>query len=273
MRAIAQAVRPEGLAIGRILIGTAGLVLIVEWWIPLARVASGEFVPVPAFDWTPAVNPLLVQVLVITGLVGGVLLLLGVLARAGAFLVFLTSVAAMVLEQQTYSHHLYLLVWMTGLLALSRCGKALALPPKKVSRTVPYWPIFLIKLQISVVYFWTGVSKMNEQYVSGEVLRTFLNPWVPIPDQLLGLAAVFSIGIELFLAFALWIPRLLLAATVLGAALHLGIVVLLQDPLPLIMFAMLMTAGYVQFWTSLPIQRIDARTETSSSSTRAEAAA
>jgi uncharacterized membrane protein YphA (DoxX/SURF4 family) len=253
-RTLDRWVDPKGIALGRILVALASFALIVEWWIPLVRLSTGEFVRVPVSTWIPAATPAFVQGLVSVGLIGAVLLLLGTLARVGAALVCLTSAFALVLDEQVYSNHLYLLVWMAGLLAMSRCGNAFAFPRRKSREPVPYWPVFLIKLQISVVYFWTGVSKMNEQYLSGEVLQTFINGWVPIPDAAFSYMALLSIGAEIFLSIALWIPRLVPLATALGAGLHLGIIILLQDPWPLIFFALLMAAGYVQFLTSRPQQ-------------------
>lgn len=202
-RTLDRWVDPRGVALGRILVALASFALIVEWWIPLVRLSSGEFVRLPTTYWAPAVTPALVQGLVSVALIGAVLLLLGTMARVGAALVCLTSAFALVLDEQTYSNHLYLLVWMTGLLAMSRCGNAFAFPRRKSRELVPYWPVFLIKFQISVVYFWTGISKINEQYLSGEVLQTFMNEWVPIPDAALSYLALLSIGVEIFLSIAL----------------------------------------------------------------------
>ncbi|WP_139005782.1 HTTM domain-containing protein [Arthrobacter crystallopoietes] len=253
-RTLDRWVDPRGIALGRILVALASFALIVEWWVPLVRLSSDEFVRLPATTWAPAVTPTLVQGLVSIALVGAVLLLLGTLARVGAALVCLTSAFALVLDEQTYSNHLYLLVWVAGLLTMSRCGNAFAFPRRKSRGPVPYWPVFLIKLQISVVYFWTGFSKINEQYLSGEVLQTFMNEWVPLPDAAFSYLALLSIGVEIFLSISLWMPRLVPLAAVLGLSLHLGIIILLQDPWPLIFFALLMAAGYVQFLTSRPQQ-------------------
>ena len=260
-RTLDRWVDPRGIALGRIFVGLASFALIVEWWIPLVRLSADEFVRLPTTTWAPAVTPVLVQGLVSVALVGAVLLLLGTLARVGAALVCLTSAFALVLDEQTYSNHLYLLVWLAGLLTMSRCGNAFVFPRRKSREPVPYWPVFLIKLQISVVYFWTGISKINEQYLSGEVLQTFMNEWVPIPDAALVYLALLSIGVEFFLSIALWMPRLVPVAAALGASLHLGIIVLLQDPLPLIFFALLMAAGYVQFLTSRPQQLMSGTTD------------
>ena len=89
--------------------------------------------------------------------------------------------------------------------------------------------------------------EVGAQNLSGEVLGTYLQPWAPIPDGLLPLAAVLSIMVEAFLAVGLWIAGTRQAAFVAGAALHLGIVFLLRDSAPLVGFAALMAAGYVLF--------------------------
>ncbi|UJP10279.1 hypothetical protein L2X99_00715 [Microbacterium sp. KUDC0406] len=71
-----------------------------------------------------------------------------------------------------------------------------------------------------------------------------------MPDLAPGVAraaAAASIAAELFLAFALWHRRTRPTAFVVGAILHLGIIVLLQGSDELVPFALLMAAGYVQF--------------------------
>ncbi len=112
---------------------------------------------------------------------------------------------------------------LSAILAVSRCGEVLTLVSGAGRKTqVPYWPVFLLRLQITSVYAWTAIAKINEQYLSGEVLDTFMHDWVPVSGPLLGLVAAASVLTEMFLALALWSRRLLLPATLLGAGLHIG---------------------------------------------------
>jgi hypothetical protein len=64
-------------------------------------------------------------------------LLLDRAARLGAVLLGLTLVTTMLWEQQTYSNHWVLVATVSLLFAL--------VPRPDASRTVPYWPVFLVR--------------------------------------------------------------------------------------------------------------------------------
>jgi hypothetical protein len=242
-------VRPHRLAIARILVAFSAFPLILEWWYALFRVASGKYLAIKLVPWTPEPTPAMVQALVSVALVSAVLLLLGVFARTSAALTAASAGLALLLDQQTYSNHLVLFVCLATLLACSRCAEVLTLPRRNGLSSVPYWPVFLIKLQISAVYAYTATSKINEQYLSGEVIGIHQDGIVEFPAVLLPIVAVSSIAAEYLLSVALWIPRARLAVTAVGAGLHGGILLVFDYPIALVPFAMLMAAGYVQFWT------------------------
>jgi hypothetical protein len=246
---VAAEVRPHGLAVARILVALAAFPLIVEWWYALARVASGRFLAIEMVAWMPKLTPGMVQALVSAALIAAVLLLLGVFARTSAALTAATAGVALFLDQQTYSNHLVLFACLAALLSCSRCAEVLTFPRRKGLTYVPYWPVFLIKLLISVVYAYTATSKINEQYLSGDVIRIHQDGLIQFPSALLPVIAVSSIAAEYVLSVALWIPSIRLMATALGAGLHIGILLVFDYPIALLPFAMLMAVGYVQFWT------------------------
>lgn len=174
-------------------------------------------------------------------------MVLGIAGRVPPIAVAATTATVLLIDQQTYSNHMVLLMMLALFLGMSGSTQALALSrsPRKVE--VPYWPAFLIKSQVSILYAWTAIAKMNPQYLSGEVFAAFMQPWVPIPNELLPAAAILSVTTEAFLAVALWIPKTRMAAFILGGGLHIGIVVALDSPAPLVGFGLLMLSGYVLF--------------------------
>lgn len=235
------------LALCRILVGLASIPLAIEWFIPLWAVASGRYLVLPVFEWLPTVHSWFPWVLVCVALVGAIWMIFGVAGRLPAWIVAGTASLALLADQQAYSNHLMLLVMLATFVGLSGSSEAFRGTRWRGTRQVPYWPAFLIQFQIATLYAWTAISKINDQYLSGEVLEVSLRSWVPIPVDLLPVAAWASIVVELFLSIALWVPRLRLAAFVAGFGLHAGILVLLADPYPLIPFAALMLTGYVLF--------------------------
>lgn len=137
------------------------------------------------------------------------------------------------LDQQTYSNHLYLLVLLSGLLALPD-GPTLRL---------------LLKSQLTLVYVFAAVSKLNPAYLSGLLIAGSLRPWfdwLRTPWLLVPLA-LGSIAMELFIADQLWTKRRTLAAAA-GVALHLGFVLLMDNTRALSVFGLACLGLYPLFW-------------------------
>lgn len=246
-RILSDVMDPRPLALARMLVGLAAAGFSFEWISVLARAASGKYLAFPVLAGWPAPSPVFVLVLFAVSLVASAAMVLGLAGRIPALLVSGTTAAVLLVDQQTYSNHLVLLMMLSGFLGMSGAAEAWTVSRAEHPARVPYWPAFLIQAQITTVYAWTAIAKINPQYLSGEVLGTYLQPWAPIPSGLLPVAAVLSIIAEAFLAVGLWVARTRNLALVAGGALHLGIVVLLQDPAPLVGFAALMAGGYVLF--------------------------
>lgn len=238
---------PRPLAMARILVGLVAAGFSLEWYWVLSRAASGKYLTIPVFDGWPAPTPALVSALFAVSLVSSVAMVLGLAGRLPAILVGTSAAAVLLMDQQTYSNHMVLLISLAMAVGMSGAAQAWSLSRTPRTARVPYWPALLIKAQITTLYAWTAVAKINPQYLSGEVLGTYLQPWVPIPEHLLPVAALLSIVTEAFLAVALWIPAIRKFAFVVGAGLHVGIVVMLQSPAPLVGFGMLMLSGYILF--------------------------
>lgn len=248
MRAIlTQVIDPRPLAAARIMVGLVSLGFTFEWIRILVRASSGKYLAMPVIAGLPTLGPELVWGLFAVSLGASTAMVLGVAGRLPAVLVSLTTAAVLLADQQTYSNHMVLLMMLALFLGASGSAQAWALFRRSRQAEVPYWPAFLIMAQITTLYAWTAVAKINPQYLSGEVLGEFLHPWVPIPENLLPAVSVLSVVTEAFLAVALWIPKARKLAFIVGGGLHIGIVVLLGSPAPLIGFGMLMLSGYVLF--------------------------
>lgn len=246
-RILSGTIDARPLAIGRILLGLASLIVATEWFVVLARVAGGERLAMPYFQQLPPIGEQMVLGMVAVALVAGLGAVLGIAGRLPMILIFATSVAALGADQQAFSNHLVLQAALAFCLSCS--GSHTTLRPGAWNKVlqVPYWPAFLVKVQITTVYAFTAVSKLNEQYLSGEVIAHHLREWVPAPVSLLPALAIGSVCAELFLSVALWIPGLRPVAFLVGASLHLGIVLMLNTALPLVAFALMMMAGYAPF--------------------------
>lgn len=254
MRQILTAeVDPRPLAAARIITALVAAGFALEWGRTLLRASSGKYLALPLLEGWPTVNPPLVAALLAVSFAASIAMALGLGGRLPAILVALVAGVVLFADQQTYSNHLVLLLMMASWLGMSGAHRAWRLSRMQAFALVPYWPAFLIKVLVSSLYAWTAVSKINPQYLTGEVLGAYLNSWVPITGALLPIAAVLSIVAEIFLSFALWLARMRKFAFIVGAGLHLGIVVLLESPAPLVGFGALMMAGYIVFGYGKPV--------------------
>jgi hypothetical protein len=113
----------------------------------------------------------------------------------------------------------------------------------------------LLKIQVTIVYFFSAVAKITPQYLAGEILTRSLKQegWLAVPESwrtpaTVSLLAVTSIVVELFIAFGLWSPRLRLSAIIAGTGFHVLIIAVLDSSrLSLAIFALEMFAVYLLF--------------------------
>jgi hypothetical protein len=234
------------LAAGRIIVGLSGLYVPFEWSAPLEKIARGDAFAVPVVAWLPDPTTVVVHAMLVVAVVGAIAMVLGV-TRWPALAVSAVSATALLLDQQSYSNHLLLLTLLALFLGLSGSHQAWSVVHRRSGRLVPYWPAFLVEAQVSTLYFWAGVAKINDQYLGGEVLEHNLRSWALPPAEVLPVLALLSIITEITLSAVLWIPRLFPLALALGAGLHGAIVLTLVRPVPLVSFAGLMLSGYVLF--------------------------
>ncbi len=199
------------LAAGRIVVGLAALPIAFEWAIPLLKVASGAYLGMPVFSAWGTVPATAVLVLLAVAVAAALAMVAGMAGRLPALLVAACSAVALSSDQQAYSNHLVLLLMLSTFIGLSGAANAYSVSAGvRKTEVVPYWPAFLIKIQVTTLYAW-------------------------------------SVAAEAFVAVALWVPRSRLAAFAVGAGLHLGIIALLSSPAPLIPFAALMFSSYILF--------------------------
>lgn len=220
------------LALLRIVVGISAIMLAMNTRTNLLRIARPGSLHLPTANWLPTVTEQSVSVLIGAWLVAAVLLTVGLRSRAAALTCAACPAAAAFWDVQTLSNHQTLFIALCGLLALSRCGAALGVDARRRGGQddVPYWPVFLLQLQVTSMYGFTAVSKVTPTFLSGQVLRENvpLAAWAEAQwsgaDVILAMVLA-TIVVELFLAGGLWFRRTRLVAVVAGVGLHLTILV------------------------------------------------
>jgi hypothetical protein len=124
----------------------------------------------------------------------------------------------------------------------------------------PLWGARLIALQISLVYCWGAVDKLNVGFLSGARLQHhwihYYNmsdypEWSGFPGTTQALALA-TIALELFLAVSLWIPRLQRVSIVAGIAFHFA----LFQALPVGTFSAAMYLYYLAYLDPDSVHRV-----------------
>lgn len=253
-----QHVDARAVGIARILVGAVSFVFLSIQSVFVMRVTSGEWMSVPYSSSIPVLPERLLPAFILASLVLSILFAAGYRTRAVGVTLCLVVGYSQVIDQQAYGNHMYLLLIVLFLLTLANSGGRFSIDERlgRATHLTPYWPVFLLKVQLSIVYFFGAVSKINSFYLSGEGMVEDLSngllfslpsawqlPVVSIP------LAVGSVMTELFLAVALWSSRSRPAAIVVGVAFHTVIVAMMEPHKTPVLtaFGFLMFAMYLQF--------------------------
>ena len=248
---------PRLVAIARIMIGITSMLAALEIWRLLPHFLTPTVIKLPYFAWLPVLPPRGVWAFILLWVLAAVAFVIGWKTRiAGAVLACVIGYNLM-LDQQLYSNHLYLLFLIVVLMTITDSGAAISMDARRAERaTVSGWPIWLLKIQVSIVYIFSAIAKLTSQYLSGEVLTESLKQYgfftvpmawrVPLAMKLL---AIVAIGMELFVGLGLWSKRLRPLAVIAGVLFHAFIIAALDSSrLSLSIFALEMFAVYLLFF-------------------------
>lgn len=205
-----------------------------EAWRMLSRLLAPLVVKIPFFSWLPVLPASALPIFIAVWGLAALLFTIGVKTRIAGVVLTIVTAYALLLDQQTYSNHLYLLVLVLLLLTIAHGGVA--------------WAIQLLKIQITLVYFFSAIAKITPQYLAGEVLMLTLKHEGWRTPSIMSALAILSIVVELFIAFGLWSARLRRFAILAGIGFHAAILGILDSSrLSLLIFALDMFAVYVLF--------------------------
>lgn len=248
MPRLTRPVDPRPLAVARIAVGVGILFSAFEATLyVMAAIESGT--TYPFLTWAPTMTSTLALAYLAVAWLAGVLLVIGLFSRVAGAVVFVTTVAIMVLEQQTYSNHFTLVALSALWLAFGRPDSAWSIRARREGRAeVRLHHQILLMSQLSICYLFAGVSKLNEPFLSGEVLDIFLR-W-DFGSWLAQVMSVAAVATELALAVGLWLSRVRWVVGLLGVSLHVSIPVLMgSSTAALVAFSLVSVGLYPLFFT------------------------
>lgn len=107
-------------------------------------------------------------------------MMLGLYYRISSVLFFLSFAYIELIDKANYLNHYFFITVIAFLMMLLPAHKAWSLDvirkPKLLQRTIPYWMVFVLILQLSITYFFAGVAKLNSDWLF-EALP--LKIWLP----------------------------------------------------------------------------------------------
>jgi hypothetical protein len=265
--------RPLGIA--RIVFGVAAMLKGWNMREVFGPLVGPEPLHIPYWAVLPSPGFELAFVLFVVWLSAAALFTVGWGTKWAGSVLTLTVGVSFVLDQQIYANHLYLLLITSLLLTVTDSGSAYALDSRRTGgrSTVEAWQPLLLRAQLTIVYGFAAVAKLNSVYLSSEVLRVYVRHLGPYgfpeawrePTVLVPLA-VLSIAAEGFLAAGLWWRRTRLAAVAIGVLFHAAIVATMTARVPLLIFGLTMFALYAAFYTRpvTPSAQVSGRSRASS---------
>ena len=114
----------------------------------------------------------------------------GFLYRWSTVLFCLGYTYSFLLNEARWFNHTYLICLFSFLLIFAPANRAFSLDvllkPEIRSQTMPAWPLWLLRFQMGVVYFFAGFAKITPDWLRGEPMRTWLadNIQLPLVGQL-----------------------------------------------------------------------------------------
>lgn len=260
-RFLRERVPSRPLAIVRIGVGLAVLLELPNTAIVLLQLDDPQIIRVPVLRWTPAVNDSLAWILIGLWAATALALLVGWRTRRAAAALSATLATVVLLDQQLFSNHLYLMVLLSAMLAIANSGAALSLDARRAGKQaeISRWPVWLLQFQVSAVYLFAALAKLNPDFLSGSAVATSLRRVGPlaVPDawrsmEPMLILAVLAVCAEAFVALAIWSVRWRPTAFVVALGLHASLALWFAPTYPLIIFAAAMLPLLVLFLDTAP---------------------
>lgn len=252
--------RPIGVA--RAAIGIAALIRAALQYEILRALLSGDVIRAKQFNWFPDLRFDLLWPFMAIWMLASVSFALGFRSRVSGSVLFLCLAYQLAWDENLQANNFYLMTLIVFLLTVADSGCSFSLDRRLFRRgpqVVVRWSTLLPRLQISIVYFYSALLKLNPSFLAGRSItkstrmpELLHHTWLPS-----GVAAA-TVGVEFFLAVALWLPALRRGAFALGFLLHLGIFLGMdgQHTVAMFTFGVTMCAPYLLFLEDSPASRL-----------------
>ncbi len=155
-------------------------------WVYKMYIVPKFFFPYYGFDWVKALPPAGMYAVFALMLICSAGILLGAFYRVSTLLFFLCFTYVELIDKTNYLNHYYFVSLVSFMLIFVPAAKSFSLDNKIFKRPeqeeVPYFYIFIFKLQMFLVYFFAGVAKINQQWLfEAQPLKIWLPAFTHFP--------------------------------------------------------------------------------------------
>jgi hypothetical protein len=249
-------VNARTLGVVRAGVGVAALMELAATAPRMLALADPAAIRLPIVEAVASVYSGAAPFVLLAWLVAGVAFSLGwhtTVAGTALALVFAGLVTS---DQQLYSNHSYLITLSVAILTAGGAGRSWSLDAQRLgtdAEAAPAWTVLALRTQVSIVYAFAVIAKLNPSFLSGSVVAASLRrDGIAFPEAWITFESMFAMSMivivgEAFLAVALWRRRWRPLAFVVGLVLHAGIVVTMHAAWDLAVFTMATLSLYVAF--------------------------
>lgn len=133
--------------------------------------APGFHFSYPFLGWIPSVSRQTMQLILLAMYVASFGITLGLAYRASAIVYALGAAYFHFMDAGKFHNHYYLIVLLSFLIALLPAHGAASVDAflfRRIRRaSVPRWSVWLLRFQVGIPFFFSGLSKLNAEWLSG----------------------------------------------------------------------------------------------------------
>jgi hypothetical protein len=153
------------------------------------------------FHWVQPIGEIGMYVVFGALVVASIGIIFGAWYRLSAIAFFILFTYVELLDVSYYLNHYYFVSLIAGIMcflpANKYCSFDVVRKPSLVATTIPRWTIDLLKFQISCVYFFAGIAKINTDWLLNALP---LKLWLPAQDGIPIIGFLFSYSATAFVA-------------------------------------------------------------------------
>lgn len=168
-----------------LLLAYSSIRFLANGWVESLYLEPSFYFTYYGFDWVSPLGAAGMYAVFIGLIVSGLCIALGLFYRVTAVVAFLLFTYVELLDKTNYLNHYYFVSIVLFLLVLLPASRAFSMDVrlglKKPLQNVPRYTIWILKMQLAIVYFFAGLAKLNADWLLD---ANPLKIWLPMHGDL-----------------------------------------------------------------------------------------